>query len=260
MNDSNFDWERIECFKGYGRYDAPIVFIGSEEGFAPPKDCSQKILADVLHNDLYARSRFPLDLMDAEVAHRSLYNGPALFADKPRQQRTWHVMSGLMIAYEGRTYATEKERGALMTWYRSKRLGRSDGDTLLMELLPYPHTGRKNWFYGEFGRFTTRADYEKAIIPQRIELLRGVLESAPHKAIICYEKGKPEYGKFETWERYKRLFPEAQWREVGPMLLAEWRGARVMLTNHLWTLYSWAERNQLARIALGDLHSENTAA
>jgi hypothetical protein len=258
MNTCDFDWQPIEGFKGYGKHDAPFVFVGSEEGFASPKGCSPRVLAEVLDSDLRARSRFPLDLMDAEEAHRSLYNGPSLFADKPRRQPTWHVMAGLMIAYDRKTYANNKQRAALMTWYRSKRLGRSDGDTLLMELLPYPHAGKRNWFYGELGRFTTREEYEEALIPHRVKLLREVLESAPRKAIICYEKGKPKYGKFETWERYKRLFPEVQWREVGAMLVAEWNGARVILTNHLWTFYSWPARDQLARVALGDLKSENT--
>jgi hypothetical protein len=47
MSSTAINWERIESFIGYGRRDAPVVFIGMEEGLADKS---------ALKNDLIRRS------------------------------------------------------------------------------------------------------------------------------------------------------------------------------------------------------------
>ncbi len=124
-------------------------------------------------------------------------------------------MADVMLAHGRTCFADAAERSALRRWYRAKRLGRSDGDSLLIEILPYPHPKTSEWLYARFGRFPSRAAYEDALLKPRITLLRGVIERFDRKAIICYGKGKRIFGRHETWERYKLLFPEVQWRRAG---------------------------------------------
>jgi len=94
------DWDSIEAFIGYGRLDAPVVFIGMEEGLAD---------VNALASDLALRSTF-VPVMDLELAHRGIVDGESLFADSPRSQPTWRVMADVMLRFEGRTFATKDER------------------------------------------------------------------------------------------------------------------------------------------------------
>src|SRR5579864_5353424 len=93
-------WDIIEQFIGFGRIDAPVAFVGAEEGLAAE---------DALRNDLLLRSTFA-PIMDLEQAHRGIVNGAALFSDSPRRQPTWRVMADVMLHFEGRTFADRDER------------------------------------------------------------------------------------------------------------------------------------------------------
>jgi hypothetical protein len=210
------DWERIEGFVGYGNESAPVVFVGMEEGLADPGQ---------LDSDLLYRSSYNNTIMDAEVAHRGLAQGPALFTDSPRAQRTWWVMADVMLHYEGRVPAEKAARSAARTQYRAKHLGRQGGDTLLVELLPYPQTAIDDWLYAKYKRFATRSEYEARMLGYRLKLLQDVLASHPRRAIVCYGKS--------YWDKYKRLFPGATpWTRVEGFECATWRDAKVTLTDH----------------------------
>ena len=49
--------------------------------------------------------------------------------------------------------------------YQALRLGKSDGETLLTELLPYPSPGVNDWLYARFGRYGTRETYTAEMLP-----------------------------------------------------------------------------------------------
>jgi hypothetical protein len=210
------DWQRIESFIGYGRIDAPVVFVGMEEGLADPS---------ALGMDLALRSQFK-PVMDLEQAHRGIANGEALFSDSPRRQPTWRVMADLMLRFEGRDFADAADRANARRTYRAKNLGREDGKSLLTELLPYPNPRTRDWLYAD--RFETRDDYEEVILPPRVTLLQGVLTGFKRSAVVCYGKG--------AWDNYKSLFPNVQWEETqtacGRFACADWGGVPVTLTNH----------------------------
>ena len=85
------DWDVIESFVGYGNINAPVVFVGMEEGLADPER---------LQDDLKYRSTFE-PVMDVYEAHLGLAKGKKLFGDRPRGQRTWRVMADVMLHFEG---------------------------------------------------------------------------------------------------------------------------------------------------------------
>lgn len=135
------DWNVIESFLGYGNINAPVVFVGMEEGLADPER---------LQDDLKYRSTFE-PVMDVYEAHLGLAKGKKLFGERPRGQRTWRVMADVMLHFEGGLPATKEERAKARKEYRAKILGNKCAESLLLELLPYPHGNIKQWLYERFG-------------------------------------------------------------------------------------------------------------
>src|ERR1700728_1505894 len=82
------DWNRIETFIGYGREDAPVVFVGIEEGLSEEES---------LEGDLLRRSAFE-SIMDLQLAHQGIAGTDRFFdADRPKSQRTWCAMCDLVL-------------------------------------------------------------------------------------------------------------------------------------------------------------------
>jgi hypothetical protein len=227
------DWERIEGFVGFGRRDAPVVFIGMEEDLQS---------ADSLAADLAIRSTYQSPVMDLKEAQRNMAGTERLFdPDSAPPQPTWRVMADLMLRYEGLANPTCDDRRR----YRAQRLGRSDGDALLTELLPYPHPKTEDWLYARFGRYATRDAYEAAIVPVRQRLLIAVLTEAARDLIVCYGKGH--------WQYYMNLFSGVNWHDDGPFRVGDWGLCRVVLTKHfrLPDFNTNEQLSRLAKVALG---------
>jgi GNAT superfamily N-acetyltransferase len=208
----SINWERIQEFVGFGRRDAPVVFIGMEEGL---KDAS------ALDEDLAIRSTYENPVMDLKEAHRGIAGTDAYFdPDRAPQQPTWRVMADVMLRREGMASPTGTDRRR----YRALSLGRSNGKTLLAELLPYPHPKSSDWLYAQFGKFETRETYEEAILPDRKRLLRRVLGEAEREVVVCYGKAH--------WAHYQDLFEGVTWNDVGPHRVGARGRTRIALTTH----------------------------
>jgi hypothetical protein len=228
------DWHVIERFIGYGDIEAPVVFVGMEEG-----------LGDVNHleDDLRYRSTFE-PVMDVRQAHLGLEKGPELFGIHPRSQRTWWVASDLMMHFEGHLPTDKDQRAALRKRYRTTLLGSELGDSLLVELLPYPHPSKRDWLYRAY-KFKTREAYETSVIVDRLKLLGDAIGKYPRKAIICYG--------LANWKWFKRLFPDdTKWTVDGAFECAFWNGAKVTLSRHFVArrFNTDAGLDQLAAVAL----------
>jgi hypothetical protein len=86
-------WTRIEGFIGFGRGDAPVVFIGMEEGLKN---------AAALDEDLAIRSSYMSNVMDLKEAHRGIAGTERYFdPDRAPRQPTWRVMADLMLRRVG---------------------------------------------------------------------------------------------------------------------------------------------------------------
>jgi hypothetical protein len=229
-------WSRIERFVGYGNRNAPIVFIGMEEGLSNPRN---------LNDHLEARARFR-PTMDLKSAHDGISGTERFFdARDPRCQRTWRPMSDLMLRREG-TVPSREDRN----FYQANRLGRSRGDTLLMELLPYPHVRSTHWVYRN--RYRTRDEYESNILPERLKLLRAELSSRQRDLVICY--GKRKWRHFKTLMEMAFRLQNDDWRprQSGSLQVATTQNTRIVLTCHFSSRHFNSDRqlNQFARVAL----------
>ncbi len=202
------DWKRIEQFVGYGRIDAPVIFIGMEEGLS--RD-------DSLDEDLRIRSRFDR-VMDLKEAHTGIAGAERLFDPaRTKCQRTWRPMCDLMLRREGTTSTCETRNQ-----YQATNLGRKNGDTLLCELLPYPSRNASAWTYSE--RFDTREAYRRAMLPRRTRLLRGVISEAKRSLIVCYGKS--------DWRQFEALFEGPRMNERGPFRVGSSNGTRILFAPH----------------------------
>jgi hypothetical protein len=182
------NWKRIESFIGYGKVDAPVVFVGIEEGLSNRR---------ALRKDLIRRSQFKA-VMDLKRAHNGIHGAERYWDPvNPRSQRTWRPMCHLMLARGRAKNAPDRQQRKA---YQSLHLGRTHGQTLLAELFPYPHSHTRHWLYGRFGRYPSREAYEDDVLPKRLELLRRTLAAHRRQLIICYGKSR--------WPEYKALMDQ----------------------------------------------------
>ncbi|OYU48005.1 MAG: hypothetical protein CFE31_13450 [Rhizobiales bacterium PAR1] len=193
------DWQKIENFIGYGPINAPVVFVGIEEGASRDRD--------KLENELLARSNAPAL---AEL------NCPDF-----KTIKTWRVMCDFMLRREGQVNTDRDSR----LHYQRNRLGKSSDDSLLTELLPYPSPGLDVWPYNELGRDANRETYLRRILPGRVELLKTVIASHRRECVICYGKG---YAPL-----FKQLFPAALvWQRINTFELAKLDGQIIAIVPH----------------------------
>src|ERR1700722_20191915 len=210
----SIDWERFENFVGFGSPSASVVFIGMEEGIQRDAD---------LIADLELRSTYE-PYMDLAEAQAALGKPSGFFGADAKTQRTWRPMCHLMLRREGVAQPTLDQR----VRYQADRLGRRDGDTLLTELLPYPHSDTGQWLYERFGRFATREAYNSEMLPRRVALLRRVLSGGAAELIVAY--GKSHWGDF------KSLIPTpVTWQPQSSFEVARWDGKRAVLAPHFAT-------------------------
>jgi hypothetical protein len=190
-----------------------------------------------LDEDLAIRSTYETPIMDLKDAYRGVPDAERYFdPERAPRQPTWRVMADLMLRREGNLDPSGDERRR----YRALRLGRHDGDTLLSELLPYPHPKASDWLYARFGRYETRESYTSAMLPQRKRLLLGVLSDAPRDLVVCYGK--------TDWEHFESLFPEASWRHDAPFRIGLLDSTRIVLTEH-FSGRGFNTNDQLRRLA-----------
>lgn len=194
------DWDRIENFAGYGRIDAPVVFIGMEEG-GYGADQPEKLLADLIK-----RSSF------ANIESYSGHNGAV--------QRTWRVACYLMLRRLGIEHPTVAEIIA----YQDNKFAKPDGDVLITELMPYPNKKLSSW-PDVYKARETRKEYLQRLRPSRTKLIRDMLGSSKRELIICYGKGH--------WNAYADIFGvDLRNSDRANFLKHDWNGARVIFCPH----------------------------
>ncbi|MBI1256541.1 MAG: hypothetical protein GC204_03635 [Chloroflexi bacterium] len=193
------DWSRLTAFIGYGREDAPFVFVGAEERADDAFPLSER------------RTWSPI--MDMPGLHAGL--------EQARVQMTLRPMCHVMLRAAGR-HASPQSRLA----YQRHELGAATGDSLLMELFPIPQHNMGIWQGPASRRWASRDVYYDSVWPARRTLIVETLLGFERKLIVCYTKAH--------WPRYRQLFADADWMVVdaeSDIQGALWNGATVLLTH-----------------------------
>ena len=126
----------IESFYGYGNYDSEFWFIGMEEGGGNSESEIQKRF------DVW-KKRGCFELEDVKEYHCALGMGmDRYFNDNSILEKAWDKIIIILLGIEGRTPSVENRKK-----YQKGVLGRKNGDSCLIELLPLPSPGIGKWLY-----------------------------------------------------------------------------------------------------------------
>jgi hypothetical protein len=184
--------ERIVNFQGYGRSDAPVCFIGIEEGLG-------KMTEDDAKWNLKARGNFEA-VMDLRDAHLRLREGgqPIDIETRQRFTQVWQYMAKVMLTRKSASDG-EKNKNCMklpFVEYIRFRLGRGDdkkGETFMTELSPIPTNKSTNkewyrWFESRLGSGKLRAMLKNReqklneILTKPTQILKGTIP----KLVVCY--------------------------------------------------------------------------
>ena len=179
-------FDRLVGFLGYGNPAGKYWFIGLEEGFKAKNPAAAD---DELRHEIEVRARWS-DVED--IHHTRATLGLNMRGGSP----AWYAMSLIALKLDG------AENWRTPTAYKEDRLARLNGDTFLTELFPLPAKdhSEQNWPYAT--PFSSRAACEVAILPRRIELIRGLMSRHGPRYVFCYGKG-------DNWRQFKELYPGA---------------------------------------------------
>ncbi|MBI5365172.1 MAG: hypothetical protein HZA53_18485 [Planctomycetes bacterium] len=186
--------DKLMTFLGHGNVDAPLWFLGMEEGTHEDRM--------TLEENLAIRVKHYSQVMDL---HRSqeLLGWP--IAERTRLTHVWYWMAKLtrgLVHGDADWLDTNKARDYVRT-----ALARETDDCFLAELLPLPKKSAQAWpeVYRQW--WPTRSEYERAVIPQRIELLRESIARHRPRWIIAF-------GMEHAWA-FERLLAPTNWAVIG---------------------------------------------
>jgi hypothetical protein len=214
---------RLLNFLGYGRLDAPVWFLGMEEGGGGEERLLIQCTFDQVE-DLYEAHK--------KLGIRHHHEGKRLL------QRTWNPMCEFMLRVEGNPSPTTEDRRT----YQAENLGRSHGNSLLLELLPIPKPNMAAWDYPlTFPEYPDVESYRSVLIPQRIDLISQLVRLHQPKVIVAYGK--------EYWPHYRQIINDAAFTEHNGFPTAS-QGDTLMILTHFLSRKEMNGRHEaLARTA-----------
>jgi hypothetical protein len=166
----------MQTFYGYGSYCGAYWFIGMEEGGGGSfYDIANRL-------DCWCK-RGQQELEDVAEYHTAL-GITRLFAEYAKLQPTWNKLIRILLSAEGQVVTTEQVRS-----YQARLLGRSNGNSCLLELLPLPSPSVNHWLYGQHSQLTYLADrsmYTNHCAEPRATHIKGRIEAYKPKAVIFY--------------------------------------------------------------------------
>lgn len=177
---TNEELEYLLNFVGFGKLNADVWFLGMEEAGGGKEN-------------IRARLKFK-QVEDCAEAHKILgitkhHSGKKII------QPTWRGMCYIMLRLDGKETDRESIRN-----YQADYLGRFQGNSLLLELLPIPKPSIDSWGYENLiPQFASSAEYYKVVKPRRVKYLQRLMSEYSPKIIICYGK--------MYWQEYKEIFP-----------------------------------------------------
>ncbi len=181
--------EFIDSFYGYGNYGGRYWFIGMEEGGGKDLKEIQKRLS--LWEDRGKR-----ELEDIADYSIKLDAKNRFFTGKYALQTTWNKL--IRIVLSAQTAATEVDT---VRKYQLEKLGRLDGETCLLELMPLPSYSTKSWIYSEYSALVelkSRETYFSSYAERRADGIKKKIEKHRPSAVVFYSVN-PSY--MEWWEK-----------------------------------------------------------
>ena len=166
----------MERFYGYGNLDAPMWFVGIEEG-------GGKSFDEVARRIRVRDERRRREQRETEVEDLQQFHAEAKIAID-NFQPTWN---GPIVAALTATDRPTDTRSLLE--YQKTELGSAGGETCLLEVLPLPKRGSNDWPYREWSSLpslTTRTDYKLTYKNGRIDRILRMIKRDEAKIVVFY--------------------------------------------------------------------------
>ena len=166
-------------FWGYGNLSGDYWFVGMEEGGG---DSFEEVNQRISQWNKRGRNSFE----DLYEYHKDI-NVPKWFQKKAPLQSTWNRLIRVMLATKGEVPERELVRS-----YQLEKLGRSNGEVCLLELLPLPSPSLNHWMYSEhtdIPLLSSREEYtQKVGVIRAKKITELILEYQP-KIVMFYGIG-----------------------------------------------------------------------
>jgi len=172
----------MESFFGYGRWSAPIWFIGIEEA-------GGKIECEIEQRFTVWASRGHRELEDAPTFYPTSGNH-AWHGEHARSQATWGQLIRLLLLARG-----ERAGNNAILDYQRTRLGSFSGDTCLAELLPLPSPDTATWNYNRWSDLpclSSRQTYHARVLRARGNALKERCAFYRPPVVIFYGLEMPD--------------------------------------------------------------------
>jgi len=187
----------IGSFFGYGRWSAPIWFVGIEEaGGRTECELEQRLAVWT--------SRGKKELEDAPTFYPQSGNH-FWHGQEADLQETWKQLIRMLLVARGKTDNDD----AILDNQRS-HWGRADGRECLAELLPLPSPSSTTWNYRRWSDLPwlqTRLDYQNYVTLKRASFLQQQIEQHKPQVVIFYSS---------TWHRLWGLIARGVWGQAIP--------------------------------------------
>ena len=194
--------EYMDAFFGYGDLNAPIWFIGMEEGGGDS-------LGNIKRR-LNAWQKLGCStVLDIAEFHKEIGDF-AYFENEntAKLQPTWNKLIRYMLAYEGHATNLKNVRK-----FQVNRLGRFASQTCLLELMPLPSPKVSDWLYKDISdlpELISRELYTQKISPNRIMRLSSFINQYQPKRVVFYSKS---YARI--WSKF--VSAQAKWENKQDM-------------------------------------------
>ncbi len=160
-------------FFGYGSWAAPIWFVGMEEGGGSTiEETARRIAA--------WERRGERELEELIGYHRAIGVTRYVEAHAPLQP-TWAKMIHVLLAAQNLPSDIETVRT-----FQMRSLGRDDGASCIVELLPLPSPDVRSWLYSEWDveYLRDRKMYRQHLLPRRIASIRARITTHRPTAVV----------------------------------------------------------------------------
>lgn len=172
---------RIQNFFGYGSLDAPVWFVGMEEGLGHKSDIDRKL-------EIRFRAADGKVVIDMRKDLRELEEHMKWFERGGKIQPTWKYPIALYLFFRNKNRSVTKEE---IRHHQTVILGDCEiKETVTIELMPLPaqKADEATWLYAKYGisGLTTRREYIETYKAMRIIKLRALIEKHKPRLIIFF--------------------------------------------------------------------------
>lgn len=193
-------------FIGYGHLEAPVWFLGMEEGGGGEERIRIQSGFEPIE-DLYDAHVTKMGITRYHCGNRVL-------------QSTWKGMSYIMLSLAG----ISPDQPARRT-YQALHLGRSGGDTLVAELMPVAKSTVKEWQYHDLiPRFRDRQHYYDEVLPMRLLRFATLVRTHNPELIVAYGRS--------YWQHYQSILGPTDFHDRGRFRYGVQGKTTMVLTDH----------------------------